>query len=154
MKDRIRIVMESTHMTQKTFAEHIGMSQAALSSIFNGRTNPTLKTVEAIINKMPEISLEWLLFGKGEMYDSANSNDDPSIDKPMLPVESLEFDFEKPTGTDNLHVKTPPKTISVDNTPKNTSKIEVKTLDNTHRRITEIRVFFDDRTFESFIPKE
>ena len=55
-------------MTQQTFAQSIGMSPASLSSIFNGRTKPTINIVEAIKNKIPKISTDWLMFGKGEMY--------------------------------------------------------------------------------------
>ena len=154
MKDRIRLVMDSTHMTQKTFAEYIGMSQAALSSIFNGRTNPTLKTVEAIVSKMPEISLQWLLFGKGEMYGSGTNPVVPQVENAQPIAESLEFDFDKPSISENIQPKTTPKPNSVESTPNNISNIEVKTIDKPHKRITEIRVFFDDRTYESFVPKE
>lgn len=48
MKDRIKRLMESQHMTQQDFADYIGISSASLSSIFTGRTKPTLNTVEAI----------------------------------------------------------------------------------------------------------
>ena len=48
MKDRIRQIMESKHMTQQVFAQFIEMSPASLSSIFSGRTRPTLNIVEAI----------------------------------------------------------------------------------------------------------
>ena len=76
MKDRIKKVMESQHMSQQTFAHSIGMSPASLSSIFNGRTKPTLNIVEAIKDKIPRISTDWLIFGKGDMYlsDSGHSN--------------------------------------------------------------------------------
>ena len=39
MKDRIRKVMESQHMTQQVFAEFIQIAPATLSSIFTGRTH-------------------------------------------------------------------------------------------------------------------
>ena len=48
MKDRIRDLMESLHKSQQEFAQMIEMSPASLSSIFNGRTKPTLTIVEAI----------------------------------------------------------------------------------------------------------
>lgn len=51
MKDRIKQIMESKHMTQQVFAQFIDMSPASLSSIFNGRTKPTLNIVEAIKRK-------------------------------------------------------------------------------------------------------
>ena len=68
MKDRIKRLMESQHMTQQTFADFIGISSASLSSIFNGRTKPTLNTVEAIKGKFPTISLDWLMYGSEPIF--------------------------------------------------------------------------------------
>ena len=70
MKDRIRDLMESLHKSQQEFAQMIEMSPASLSSIFNGRTKPTLNIVEAIKKKIPDISIEWLMFGQGSMYQN------------------------------------------------------------------------------------
>ena len=36
MKDRIREIMESQHMTQKVFASFIGLSEGSLSGIYSG----------------------------------------------------------------------------------------------------------------------
>ena len=67
MKDRIKQIMESQHMTQQAFSQFTGISSSVLSGIFTGRTKPTLKQVEAIIKKIP-VSLDWLILGKGDMY--------------------------------------------------------------------------------------
>ena len=75
MKDRIRQIMESQHMTQQLFADYIGQSPATLSSIFNGRTRPTLNIVEAIKKKIPHINTDWLMFGSGDMYLAQNTSD-------------------------------------------------------------------------------
>ena len=74
MKDRIRQIMESQHMTQQVFADYIQQSPATLSSIFNGRTRPTLNIVEAIKKKIPNISTDWLMFGSGDMYLPENDS--------------------------------------------------------------------------------
>ena len=80
MKDRIKKIMESQHMTQQTFAQFIQMSPASLSSIFNGRTKPTLTIVEAIKQKIPALSTDWLMFGRGPMYtDEISSEENPPI---------------------------------------------------------------------------
>ena len=63
-KDRIRIIMEDQHMTQQVFADFLQQSPATLSSIFNGRTRPTLNIIDSIKTKIPDISIEWLLYGK------------------------------------------------------------------------------------------
>lgn len=154
MKDRIRQIMESVNMTQKTFAEYLGMSQAALSSIFNGRTKPTLNTVEAIRSKMPQIRLEWLISGEGEMYAVPQKPVIQEAEKSDSPIKELELDFGNLEKTISEEEKKVPNNDSVDNTLKNTRHFGVKTFDTQRRRITEIRVFYDDRTFESFVPKD
>ena len=66
--------MESQHMTQQVFAQFIEMSPASLSSIFTGRTRPTINIVEAIKKKIPNLNTDWLMFGTGEMYAAPSVN--------------------------------------------------------------------------------
>ena len=58
-------------MTQQVFANAIGTTPATLSGIFNDRTRPTINIIESIKKKFPDISLEWLMFGLGDMYQQA-----------------------------------------------------------------------------------
>ena len=142
--------MESQHMTQQTFSQFLGISSAALSSIFNGRTRPTINTVEAIHQKIPNISISWLMFGIGDMYvkdedgQAANSNDQAATQ------QELSFD----TASQN----TPPSPNRKGQYSKAQTKVlkqsEVKFADRFRREITEIRVYFDDQTYETFVPNK
>ena len=67
MKDRIKQIMDSQHMTQQEFAAFVGIAPATLSNIFNDKTRPSLNIVEAIKKKIPDINTDWLMFGSGEM---------------------------------------------------------------------------------------
>jgi transcriptional regulator with XRE-family HTH domain len=167
MKDRIRQIMESMHMTQNVFAQFLDMSPASLSSIFNDRTKPTLNTVEAIKKKIPDINIDWLMFGTGQMFGSTPSGDDTQMDAnegskgslydenrstPSPSVSSSPmFDFvDAPSGA--------PRGVvtgnSVRNTRLNTVQQEVKIPDKPQRRVVEIRVYYDDQTWESFAPSK
>ena len=142
--------MESQHMTQQEFANYVGMSAAALSSIFNERTKPTLNTVEAIKNKIPGISLNWLMFGVGDMYDS-ESNVIPSVNSDTK--EQL-LDFNEDDISEPEEVSGSINVLGVQRAPVGATSTEVKYYDKQPlRKITEIRVFFDDQTYESFVPK-
>lgn len=147
MKDRIRLVMESQHMTQGTFANFIGMSPASLSSIFNGRTKPTLNIVEAIKAKIPKISTDWLMFGSGQMYVDGSSSEPTSQQQPTL-------DFEAPSPTPQPSPSPVQNFQSVTPTLQNVEKTVVKYIDKQPRMITEIRIFYDDQTWETFVPKK
>ena len=161
MKDRIRQIMESQHMTQQVFADYIGQSPATLSSIFNGRTRPTLNIVEAIKKKIPDISTDWLMFGIGDMYlaaqepdpglstvDFSGADSHHQVQNPML-----DFDASSAPAPQNV-VQHAPSSNSVRNTRLDLESKEVKFIDKPQRRITEIRVFYDDQTWETFIPQK
>ena len=156
MKKRIRELMESLHKSQQDFAQFIEMSPASLSSIFNGRTKPTLTIVEAIKKKIPDISVEWLLFGVGDMYANhkatATSQESPT---PTSSEPMLEFDFDD-EAKHSRSEKNADQTVNSNNSVKRTrlenKENEVKSVDIVKRRVIEIRVYYDDYTFETFVP--
>lgn len=159
MKDRIRQIMETQHMTQQVFAQLIELAPATLSSIFNGRTRPTLNVVEAIKKKIPDINTEWLLFGTGKMYASASASDlgtDMELQSDVMPELNFD-DSESPTsGIAVQVVQNQPQQSNSHNSVRNIRSYNdmeiMKNFDKNVRRVTEIRVFYDDLTYESFVP--
>lgn len=164
MKDRIRQIMESQHMTQQVFADYIGQSPATLSSIFNGRTKPTLNIVDAIQKKFPNINLVWLLNGTGDMFMPKST---PMTDSPAPEQQSYEthsqrqtssspmLDFDTPPApTPQQGLQTPYFVNSVKSTPSTIERTEVKIIDKPQRKVKEIRVFYDDQTWETFVPEK
>ena len=153
--------MESQHMTQQVFADYIGLAPATLSSIYNERTRPTLSVVEAIKKKIPNINTDWLMFGSGDMFvasstpsDSLYSSEDngsnsgPTVQNPM-------FDFDQsPSPTPQQGVQAAYPFNSVKSTRPEIERAEVKIIDKPQRRVKEIRVFYDDQTWETFIPEK
>ena len=149
MKDRIRQIMESQHMTQQVFADYIGQSP------------------EAVKKKIPNISTDWLMFGVGDMYLPDQSNLAAQGDT-SLPQgdelygtgggqvsQNLMLDFETaPATIPQNGVPTSSATNSVKTTRSETYPKEVKIIDKPQRRITEIRIFYDDQTFDVFEPKK
>ena len=124
-------------MTQQVFADYIQQSPATLSSIFNGRTRPTLNIVEAIKKKIPGLNEE-----------ETTQNGTLQIQNPMLDFDAA------PSPTPQNSVQQPQNSNSVRNTRLDLERQEVKTIDKPQRRITEIRVFYDDQTWETFVPQK
>ena len=178
MKDRIKKVMESQHMTQQEFADFIHISPASLSSIFTGRTRPTIATVEAIKSSLPDVSTDWLLFGTGSMFlptssgssaegtgpeSAAGTTASPIINKVSAASEPV-LDF----GADSFPSSAPLQGEgkgAVVSTRQNSSSAylrgdlpmeqkAVKNIDIPQRTITEIRIFYSDQTWETFVPKK
>ena len=98
MKDRIFQLMKTLGLTQKEFAAKLCVAEGTLSSIFNGRTKPTNNLVQAVHTFFPEVSINWLMFGEGDMYASASpegteapaqAGEQPSLSFPEQAPESV-----------------------------------------------------------------
>lgn len=146
--------MESQHMTQQVFAQFIKISPATLSGIFNGRTNPSLNIVEAIKNSLPSISTDWLLFGNGPMYIDVSKGESVASTGGSADSKEALLDFESPSTAPSIASQTGCFVQGVNSTPKNMEQFVVKNIDKPQRKITEIRIFFDDQTWETFLPKK
>ena len=161
MKDRIRQIMESMHMTQQVFAQFLEIAPASLSGIFNDRTKPTLNTIEAIKKKIPNINTDWLMFGTGEMYvgDAASQTTvSPATQSTEGGLFDTVLDFPvsdtSPSSQPAAGNRTPvPSSYnSVKSTHQEIRREDLKIVDKPARRVVEIRVFYDDQTWESFLP--
>ncbi len=141
-------------MTQQVFAQFIKISPATLSGIFNGRTNPSLNIVEAIKNSLPSISTDWLLFGNGPMYIDVSKGESVASTGGSADSKEAMLDFETPSTAPSIASQTGGFVQGVNSTPKNIDQFVVKNIDKPQRKITEIRIFFDDQTWETFLPKK
>jgi len=141
-------------MSQQVFAQYIDMSPASLSSIFNGRTRPTLNIVEAIKRKIPNISTDWLMFGTGEMYKSGNDSTSISEQENGFAQEqALDFGSDDaPTLQPAVAQRHHDSVQSARIARQEAYREDVKYVDKPQRRVMEIRVYYDDLTFESFVP--
>lgn len=144
MKDRIEAIMKREHMTPSSFAESIEIQRSTLTHILRGRNNPSLDVVMKIHQRFKYVNLDWLLYGNGNMINQEKTSDDLQRSlfdeneeiKPITQVD-LEYRKEMPLKTTETAYKEPVKE-------------EIRYIEKPPRKITEIRIFFDDNTFEIF----
>lgn len=194
MKDRIRLVMERAQLSQQDFARKLEISPASLSSIFTGRTNPTNNHVSAVHRAFPDINVNWLMFGEGDMYlptaaggsgenaaEGAGAEGTAGVEPgTMIPATGAGLAGAAP----DLYAAEQPSLFSApaEKAPRRPDfsataggrygasagggsrdsrvnaknegiyGVSMKNIDILPRKIKEIRVFFDDGTYESFVP--
>lgn len=157
MKDRIRQIQDREGMSQKDFAAAIGISQASLSSIYNGRTLPTNRHVEAIHKRFPEISTNWMMFGEGEMLSGEASSAPATSTTPE--GSTLDGDGVRPEETIGLTLEVPSQAVGKRLREEDlfqgmpVVREVVKYIDKPQRRIREIQVIYDDGILETFVLK-
>ena len=144
MRARIQQLIEHQHMNRQSFAEHIGVSPASLSQILNDKQKPTLAIVIAITNRFPALRYDWLLDGKEPMFTDGTTSDKKSPTPPSSNPISAQ---SQPVGSASPH-------SHASSSGSAAPQFEVKYIDKPQRKITEIRIFYDDQTWESFVPKK
>ena len=138
-------------MSAVQFAEKIEISPSSLSHILNGRNKPSLEVVMKIHKACTYVNLLWLLYGEGEMENQENAPvpEDSAISGMMMFGESPIFASNGTEDGENrkeMQLKTPVFA------PKEIVREEVKYVEKPARKITEIRIFFDNGTYETFRP--
>ena len=151
MKHRIIKIMQKEEMSAVQFAEKIEISPSSLSHILNGRNKPSLEVVMKIHKACTYVNLLWLLYGEGEMENQENAPvpEDSAISGMMMYGESPIFASNGTEDGENrkeMQLKTPVFA------PKEIVREEVKYVEKPARKITEIRIFFDNGTYETFRP--
>ena len=144
IKDRIRMIMEREKVPPRVFAETIGVQQSTLSHILNDRNKPSLEVVMKVHQKYDYVNLEWS--EEGTSFSSSNHDYLPSLfdENPVNPSK-------EPTLPENRK-ETPLR--NAENAPKEIVKQEIRYIEKPARKITEIRIFFDDNTYETFRPEK
>lgn len=148
MKERIEEIMREAKVTSSQFAKIIGVKQASLSHILTGRNNPSLDVIMKINQAYPGIHLEWLLYGKGEKGTVHESNliNSPENGEGQIIAPVMNEPF--PADDINEIENTPGK-------PENIPSMEsVRYIERPPRKIVEVRIFYDDGTYETLTPSK
>lgn len=164
MKERIRLIMESEHLSPSEFADKLHVGRAVISHILNGRNNPSLDVTTRILDNIKGINPDWLIRGKGQMYisnnsDNINNNSNTSfINTPNL-FDSLS------TNNSDLFSQTPLNRVDIRDESKYDKENIVETTKNDNeiitkqqviyqkapeRKVVKIIIYYSDNTFETF----
>ena len=72
---RLRQLLDALSMTQKAFADSIGLSQGFLTQVLSGKKGISGTIMAGITIGYRRVNLHWLLSGEGKMFlDDVNDN--------------------------------------------------------------------------------
>lgn len=153
VKARILQIMEREGLTAGAFAENIKVAQATISQILRGRNMPSTEVLIRLHQRYPDINLDWLITGEGTMSSEA-----PALATPQGMESDYPLFAENPINASggtgeprNRKEMASEKGQYADNIPV---KQEIIYRETPPKKITEIRVFFEDNTFQVFKPEK
>lgn len=142
LTDRFKQLMDKDSLTAGAFAEKIGVSQATISHILSGRNKyPSAEVMLKLLQAYPGLDLNWLLTGQENSANSSRATagqNNSSVETDVSAPSEPELAFEG-TVTPRKHPEQPTPIIYKEQ--------------RVVRKIREIRVFYDDNTYETFTPQ-
>lgn len=178
---RLKTFIESKGLTYSQFADSCGIPRPSLSQLLTGRNKKINDNmVRQIHTVFPDLSVVWLLFGEGNMYipsqeekfgsDSSLASEGDIFDSDLFMLddehenpskkivfsgnESSALKNSKENGLNrgqNMALKAEYKDEKLAAKVKElTTKIDF--LNKNPRKVVQITVYYDDSTFETFIP--
>ncbi|MBN2481914.1 MAG: helix-turn-helix transcriptional regulator [Bacteroidales bacterium] len=67
MKEQILKILDHYVISAARFSDEIGVQRSSISHIISGRNQPSYDFIKKVMKKYPELDVEWLLTGQGEM---------------------------------------------------------------------------------------
>ena len=166
---RLKHFMDSIHVPSTQFADMCEIPRPSFSQLLSGRNQ---KVSDVLIRKIhaayPDLSVMWLMFGEGPMLSRNNTNSrssdlfiDEDAENPREIPETINSDTET-SEFSNVNGLTKAKGGAENNLYQqleNNKKIlemqlQIEKMQKNPRRVAQITVYYDDSTFETFIPSK
>lgn len=164
---RLKLFMDSIHIPSTQFADMCEIPRPSFSQLLSGRNQ---KISDILIRKIhaayPDLSVMWLMFGEGPMLTSQNKKE---VDAELIGEKDI-VNYRNPQEIPNeiantiagANVKglTTPQTVDnrdiyqqlEENKKILELQLQIEKLKKNPRRVAQITVYYDDSTFETFIP--
>lgn len=140
MKDRILEFLRTENKTSSQFAEEIGVQASSVSHIVSGRNRPSLDFIIKMLQRYDDLSTDWLIFGKGDMFKIDTASD--------LFSGTLGNGSENNTDTDKQYIA---QSTNIES-GKGAEIIKTESPDQEKQGIQKIILVYSDSTFKELKP--
>lgn len=172
--NRLKLFIDSEGISSSQFADACNIPRPSLSQFLNGRNKKISDIfVTQIHDAYPKLNILWLMFGEGSMLSDEIGM--AQFSAPSIPSEQNLFSDEF-SGSDNSMITPVWSDSRIDskdiplslqqNDAKDADlkrdellkelsglRSEIAKLKRSPRKVTQIMVYYDDSTFETFVPR-
>lgn len=172
--NRLKLFIDSEGISSSQFADACNIPRPSLSQFLNGRNKKISDIfVTQIHEAFPNLNILWLMFGEGSMtvdgmpdvaplilergmdrnlFSGDNSEGDNSVIVPNWSDSNVE---SKESALSSGSERSKSSDLERDGMLEEISKLrsEIAKLKRSPRKVTQIMVYYDDSTFETFVPR-
>ncbi len=156
MKEKLQLLMTRLQLKPGQFARILDVNPAIISHILAERNKPGVDLLQKILDKFPQVSPDWLMLDRGDMFRSSNEPDSENrLDAEAVDVPLAERSLFPPTEQPT-HAATSEQPHAQHGAEPTNPVLHVNTLKtvSSDKRPSRVVLFYADGTFESFTPTE
>ena len=155
---RLKLFMDQMGISNSQFEDQCGIPRPSLSQLLNGRNKKISDViVRQIHDRYPELSVLWLMFGEGNMLNPTPLSSALASEGEKFMDDDADDDenFEENQLTTPINAVQMPINKAVKDVFKTTEIIgKIDKNSSNPRKVRSITVFYDDNSYETFIPSK
>lgn len=156
MKEKLQLLMNQLQLKPGQFARILDVNPAIISHILAERNKPGVDLLQKILDKFPQVSPDWLMLDRGDMFRSSNEtfSENPS-NAEAIDASSAEQSLFSPTERPTDATANAQPHAQRENEPANpVLRINSPKTTSANKPPSRVVLFYADGTFESFTPNE
>jgi len=132
---RLKTFAQEMGLSQSQFADSLDVQRSTMSHLFSGRNKPSISLIVKITEQYPQLNVQWLLHGKGDiLIENASKSEEAQQDVTLV---------NNPASSE---------TTRPDHSTSNTDSIKAKIIAETHlgnqgnldKKLTQIALIYSD----------
>ncbi len=167
---RLKLFIDSINVPTTQMADLCDIPRPSFSQLLSGRNQKVSDVLIGKIHKTyPDLSVMWLMFGEGPMLNSEREAAERTMAEEGEQTPNNASDTpesrnsgQSSPGYSNLNALTQPQTSDnshiIQQLEENKKLLElqlqIEKMQKNPRRVTKITVFYDDLTYETFVPEK
>lgn len=158
---RLRNVIDKLGLSDSQFADATSISRPTLSLLLSGKNKKISDIMLSQIHQAyPDISILWLLFGEGEMFSkeekpeiSQENDSENSKFKTNNRIDDEQLNLVNVKQLENIIQEVVNKSFEAYKSTIESTVLKISQPSEV-RKVSEITIYYDDSTFETFIPEK
>lgn len=158
MREKLLELLKREGLKPSQLAEILEINPAGISHILAGRNKPSFELLQKILRRFPRINPDWLLLDSDQIYRSESPANAALMSTPGFPDRTAKAGAESslfPTASifPEKAQSGAPRSDTDTNRP-NASEASNLPAASRSKSVRRIVIFYDDLTFEDYIPTD
>jgi len=150
MNERLLKFIKEKGLSSIRLAEEIHVQPSSISHIISGRNKPSYDFITKLLSKYSDLSADWLLLGKGQMYKSVESYESVPVAEKKFNLKQSSLFNQPETEIQESNFTSSESKISESEAQEDMQAFIQPQINESNSMIDHVIIFYTDGSFKSY----